>query len=66
MGVLYLNLIMSYCVQYWNEGAAEWRGTGTNHIPDITTARARMRALAEQCGHCVSFRVEQQLPDYVV
>jgi len=57
---------MSYCVQYWNEGAAEWRGTGTNHIPDITTARAHMRALAEQCGHCVRFRVEQQLPDYVV
>ena len=55
-----------YCIQYWNERDAKWLGTGSNNIPDFTTARARMRAMAEQCGHCVSFRVEQQLPDYVV
>ena len=53
-------------IMYWNEGAAEWRGTGSNNIPDINTARTRMRAMAKQCGHCVSFRIEQQLPDYVV
>ena len=53
-------------IVYWNERDAKWLGTGSNNIPDMNTARTRMRAMAEQCGHCVSFRVEQQLPDYVV
>ena len=53
-----------YSIRYWNEGAAEWRGTGSNNIPDFDTARTRMRAMAKQCGHCVSFRIER-LPDSV-
>ena len=52
-------------IMYWNAGAAEWRGTGSNNIPDFDTARTRMRAMAKQCGHCVSFRIER-LPDSVV
>jgi hypothetical protein len=53
---------MSYTIQYWNERDAEWRGTGSGTIYDRDTARQRMRALAEQCDHCVRFRLEPQGP----
>ena len=35
---------MPYTVQYWNERAAEWRGTGAGTIFDRDAARQRMRA----------------------
>ena len=47
-----------YSIQYWNERDAEWRGTGSGTIYDKDMARMRMRALAEQCDHCVRFRIE--------
>ena len=50
---------MAYTVQYWNEGAAEWRGTGAGRIYDRDQARQRMRALAEQCDYSVRFRLEE-------
>ena len=55
--VLYLHLIM-YTIQYWNERDAEWKGTGSGTIYDRDMARMRMRALADQCDHCVRFRIE--------
>ena len=55
-----------YTISYWNQGAAEWRGTGSGSIADRETARLRMRALAEQCDYCVSFRIEPQLPSGTV
>ena len=51
--------IMSYNILYWNERDAKWLPTGSNNIPDVDTARTRMRAMAEQCGHCVSFKLEE-------
>ena len=37
-----------YSIQYWNPQRAEWCGTGSNNLADITTATRRMRAMAEQ------------------
>ena len=54
-----------YQLQYWNEGAAEWRGAGFTS-DDFEAVRLRMRGAAQQCDYCVRFRIEQQLPDYVV
>ena len=53
-----------YYLQYWHETAAEWRGAGFRSDDRDAVVR-RMRASAEQCGHCVSFRVTQELPDSV-
>ena len=50
-------LLTMYNVQYWNPRDAQWRGTGSNNLPDITTATRRMKAMAEQCGYCCRFRV---------
>ena len=49
---------MIYTIQYWNERDAEWRGTGSGTIYDKSLALSRMRAMADQCDHCVRFRVE--------
>ena len=57
---------MTYTIQYWNELDAEWRGTGSGIIADRDTARQRMSALAEQCDHCVRFRLEPHAPTGVV
>jgi len=53
-----------YSLQYWNEGAAEWRGAGYRST-DLEAVRLRMRGAAAQCDYCVRFRIEQ-LPDSVV
>lgn len=45
-------------IQYWNERAAEWRGTGSGSISDYDAARQRMRALAEQCDYSCRFRID--------
>ena len=45
-----------YQLQYWNEGAAEWRGAGFRS-DDIEAVRLRMRGAAQQCDYCVRFRV---------
>jgi len=49
-----------------NELDALW--TPMPYAPRDSAADAQHLAdnYAEQCGHCVSFRIEQQLPDYVV
>ena len=47
-----------YIIQYFNERDAEWRGTGSGTIYDKDMARKRMRSMAEQCDHCVRFRIE--------
>ena len=49
-----------YTIQYWNERDAQWRGTGSGTIADRDMARVRMRALSEQCDHCVRFRIDPQ------
>ena len=48
-----------YSIQYWNERDAEWRGTGSNNIADLAEAKQRMKAMAQQCGHCITFRIEE-------
>ena len=48
-----------FTIQYWNPAAAEWRGTGAGTIYDRTHAIQRMNAMADQCDHCVRFRIEQ-------
>ena len=48
-----------YNILYWNERDAKWLDTGSTNIPDLDTARTRMRAMAEQCGHSVSFKLEE-------
>ena len=45
-----------YQLQYWHESAAEWRGAGTTSLDKAVVQRA-MRGAAEQCGHCVRFRI---------
>ena len=45
------------CVQYWNEAAMEWRGTGSGTFYDKSHAIQRMRAMGQMCDHCVRFRV---------
>ena len=47
-----------YTLQYWNEGAAEWRGAGFTST-SLEATRRRMRGAAEQCDHCVSFRIRE-------
>ena len=46
-----------YTLQYWNEGAAEWRGAGCSSTSREVVER-RMRGAAEQCDYCVRFRIE--------
>lgn len=48
---------MQYTILYYNESHAEWRGTGSGNFTDIKDARKRMRALADQCNRCVSFKL---------
>ena len=48
---------MTYSVQYWNPARAEWKGTGSNNLPDITAATRRMQAMAKQCDYCCRFRI---------
>ena len=50
---------MTYTIQYWNERDMEWKGTGSGTIYDKSQARNRMRAMADQCDHCVCFRIEE-------
>ena len=52
---------MTYSITYWNERDLEWRGTGSNNIANLDEARKRMRAMAQQCHHCVSFRIEETI-----
>ena len=47
-----------YQLQYFNEAAAEWRGAGFTST-SLECARSRMRGAAEECGHCVSFRIHE-------
>ena len=47
-----------FTVYYWNERAAEWRGTGSGSFYDLAQAKQRLRALAEQCDYCVRFKVD--------
>lgn len=56
---LYINT-MPYTIQYWNESAAEWRGTGAGSISDRETARQRMCGMAEMTDYMVRFRIEPQ------
>ena len=53
---------MSYTIQYWNESAAEWRGTGAGSISDRETARQRMCGMAEMTDYTVRFRIEPLTP----
>ena len=53
-----------YTLQYWNEGAAEWRGAGYKSS-DIEAVRTRMRGAAQQCDYCVRFRI-QELPGSLI
>ena len=55
-----------FTIQYWNERDAQWKGTGSGTIYDIGTAKQRMRALSEQCDHCVRFRIEPSVPSGTV
>ena len=45
-----------YYVQYWNEGAAEWRGTGRSY-DSREEARAIQFDFVRNCNGCVRFRV---------
>ena len=45
-----------YTLQYWHEHALEWRGAGFRSEDREAVVR-RMRGAAEQCDHCVRFRV---------
>ena len=45
-----------YSLQYWNEGAAEWRGTGTVSR-DIEIIRSKRANMSRQCQNCVRFRI---------
>ena len=47
-----------FTVYYWNERDAEWRGTGSGSFYDLSHAKQRLRALAEQCDYCVRFKVD--------
>ena len=50
-----------YSIQYWNERDLVWKGTGSGTFYDLSSARARMRALSQQCDYCVRFRVDSFL-----
>ena len=53
--MFFINFIM-YTVQYWNERAAEWRGTGNrNADPDI--ARDKLMRMQRMTEGNVRFRV---------
>ena len=56
--MFFLHMIMTYTVEYFNEHEGTWKGTGAGTIYDKDMARKRMRALAEQCDYCVSFRIK--------
>ena len=47
-----------YQLQYWNEGAAEWRGAGY-HSTQLDLCKRRMRAASQECGGCVRFRINE-------
>ena len=49
---------MTYRLEYWNAGAAEWRGAGY-WSEDRADVVRRMRGALEQCDHCVGFRVTE-------
>lgn len=51
---------MFYTIEYYNETACEWRGTGSGRIYDKDAARQRMRALAEMTDYTVHFRLERK------
>ena len=53
-----------FVLQYWHEHALEWRGAGYRSDDRAAVVR-RMHGAAQQCDHCVRFRVAQ-LPDSVV
>jgi len=61
--VFFISFTFMYTVQYWNPRDAQWRGTGTPGLPDITVARTRMHALSEQCHGACRFRVTELIPD---
>ena len=46
-----------FTLQYWNEGAAEWRGAGFTST-SLEATKRRMRGAAQQCDYCVRFRIE--------
>ena len=54
-----LYLIIMYCIQYWNETEATWKGTGSGTIYDRDMARCKMRALSEMTDYSVRFRIEE-------
>ena len=53
----FIYLFIMFTVEYWNETAAEWRGTGSGTICDRDMARVKMRALSEMCDYCTRFRI---------
>ena len=46
-----------YTLQYWNEGAAEWRGAGCSSTSREVVAR-RLRGARTECRDLVRFRIE--------
>ena len=48
-----------YTIQFWHGQKAEWRSTGSGTFYDRSHAVQRMRALADQCDHCVRFRIAE-------
>jgi hypothetical protein len=48
---------MTYSLQYWNERAAEWRGTGcTSHNPEVIRDY-QYKMIREMTGASIRFRV---------
>ena len=45
-----------YQLQYWNEGAAEWRGAGFKSEDYDATLR-RLRGAQQECDYSVRFRI---------
>ena len=46
-----------YNIQYWNPREMQWKGTGSNNLPNITDATRKMQAMAKQCDYCCRFRI---------
>ena len=51
-----------FVISFFHESLGEWTGTGTGAFDTREEARTRMRELADECHHCVSFKLVK-LPD---
>ena len=55
--VFFISFSMTYSLQYWNERAAEWRGTGcTSHDPEVIRDY-QYKMIREMTGASIRFRV---------